>query len=176
MHRHVRNSLYDKFKTFYGNYFSQIISDIYKSGFSRIPVYGIDRNDIIGLILTKDLIFIDPDVSTGSIRRFPGCPHLRCPCLIYVLGASMLYGLNDLVFCSILRVSSRRWRDSFFFSFSLSLSLSHSLYLSYSTCLYPSSPNISFLHSVSHSSLPFHSTSLLFSYFSSRMKLQSLTS
>jgi len=35
---------------------------IFKAGHSRIPIYaGSDRNDIIGLLLTKDLIFIDPD-------------------------------------------------------------------------------------------------------------------
>jgi metal transporter CNNM len=35
---------------------------IFKAGHSRIPIYaGSDINDIIGLLLTKDLIFIDPD-------------------------------------------------------------------------------------------------------------------
>jgi metal transporter CNNM len=34
---------------------------IFKAGYSRIPVYeGKNKNDIIGLLLTKDLIFIDP--------------------------------------------------------------------------------------------------------------------
>lgn len=35
---------------------------IFKAGHSRIPIYeGSNKNDIIGLLLTKDLIFIDPD-------------------------------------------------------------------------------------------------------------------
>jgi metal transporter CNNM len=38
------------------------LSEIFRSGYSRIPVYGNDRNDIVGLILTKDLIFVDPEV------------------------------------------------------------------------------------------------------------------
>ena len=42
----------------------QILSEIFKSGYSRIPVYGVNKNDIVGLILTKDLIFLDPDVRT----------------------------------------------------------------------------------------------------------------
>lgn len=46
----------------------QTLSEIFKSGYSRIPVYGVDRHDIIGLILTKDLIFLDADVSTGTAR------------------------------------------------------------------------------------------------------------
>jgi metal transporter CNNM len=40
------------------------LSEIFKSGYSRIPVYGNDRTDIIGLVLTKDLIFLDPDDET----------------------------------------------------------------------------------------------------------------
>ncbi|RHY44715.1 hypothetical protein DYB38_011318 [Aphanomyces astaci] len=35
--------------------------DIYHSGFSRIPVWRKTRNDIIGLLFTKDLVFIDPE-------------------------------------------------------------------------------------------------------------------
>ena len=46
----------------------QTLSEIFKSGYSRIPVYGVDRHDIIGLILTKDLIFLDADVSIGTAR------------------------------------------------------------------------------------------------------------
>ena len=37
------------------------LSDIFKSGFSRIPVLGVDENDVVGMILTKDLIMIDPE-------------------------------------------------------------------------------------------------------------------
>ncbi|CAM9396109.1 unnamed protein product [Scytosiphon promiscuus] len=40
------------------------LSVIFKSGFSRIPVFGKDHNDVIGLLFTKDLIFIDPDDET----------------------------------------------------------------------------------------------------------------
>jgi metal transporter CNNM len=36
--------------------------EIFKAGFSRIPVYDKDKNDIIGLLLAKDLIFVDPEV------------------------------------------------------------------------------------------------------------------
>ena len=39
------------------------MSDIFRSGYSRIPVYGENRDDIVGLMLTKDMIFIDPEVS-----------------------------------------------------------------------------------------------------------------
>ncbi|CAM9429313.1 unnamed protein product [Pylaiella littoralis] len=40
------------------------LSVIFKSGFSRIPVFAKDHNDVIGLLFTKDLIFIDPDDET----------------------------------------------------------------------------------------------------------------
>lgn len=42
----------------------QTLSVIFKSGFSRIPVFAKDHNDVIGLLFTKDLIFIDPDDET----------------------------------------------------------------------------------------------------------------
>lgn len=45
------------------------ITEIFKSGYSRIPVYERDRNDIIGLLLVKDLIFVDPEDKT-SVRNF----------------------------------------------------------------------------------------------------------
>lgn len=38
------------------------LGEIFKSGYSRIPVYEKSRSDIVGLILTKDLIFMDPEV------------------------------------------------------------------------------------------------------------------
>ena len=41
---------------------TQTLYEIFKSGYSRIPVYDKDRNDIIGLILAKDLIFVDAEV------------------------------------------------------------------------------------------------------------------
>jgi metal transporter CNNM len=44
----------------------KLIYEIFKSGYSRIPVYDKDYNDVVGLILAKDLIFIDPEVSTMS--------------------------------------------------------------------------------------------------------------
>lgn len=37
------------------------ISEIFKSGFSRLPVYDKDKNDIVGVVFTKDLIFVDPE-------------------------------------------------------------------------------------------------------------------
>ena len=45
------------------------ITEIFKSGFSRIPVYEKNKNDIIGLLLVKDLIFVDPEDET-PIRNF----------------------------------------------------------------------------------------------------------
>jgi len=36
------------------------IKFIYQTGFSRIPVYDKDKNDIIGVFLVKDLVMIDP--------------------------------------------------------------------------------------------------------------------
>ena len=40
------------------------ISMIFRSGYSRVPVYKGTKNDIVGLLLTKDLIMIDPEEGT----------------------------------------------------------------------------------------------------------------
>ena len=37
------------------------IVEIAQSGFSRIPICGKNDNDIIGVLVTKDLIFVDPE-------------------------------------------------------------------------------------------------------------------
>ncbi len=39
------------------------MSDIFRSGCSRIPIYEKSRDDIVGLLLSKDLIFIDPEAA-----------------------------------------------------------------------------------------------------------------
>ena len=66
----------------------QTLSKIFKSGYSRIPVYGRNTNDIVGLILTKDLIFLDPEVcacacvsvyASGSV-----CVCMRLGVCVYV--------------------------------------------------------------------------------------------
>mgnify|MGYP005707487999 CR=1 FL=1 len=38
-----------------------MLFEIYKSGFTRIPVYENDRQNIVGILFTKDLILVDPD-------------------------------------------------------------------------------------------------------------------
>jgi len=48
---------------------------IFKTGYSRIPVYeGKNKNDVVGLLLTKDLIFVDPadDISVEAFVRIFG--------------------------------------------------------------------------------------------------------
>ena len=40
------------------------IAQIFKTGYSRIPVYEVSRDNVIGLLFVKDLIFIDPEDGT----------------------------------------------------------------------------------------------------------------
>jgi metal transporter CNNM len=42
----------------------ETIAKIFKTGYSRIPVYEISTNNVIGLLFVKDLIFIDPEDET----------------------------------------------------------------------------------------------------------------
>eukprot|EP00586_Coscinodiscus_wailesii_P009841 CAMPEP_0172512738 /NCGR_PEP_ID=MMETSP1066-20121228/246817_1 /TAXON_ID=671091 /ORGANISM="Coscinodiscus wailesii, Strain CCMP2513" /LENGTH=626 /DNA_ID=CAMNT_0013292675 /DNA_START=603 /DNA_END=2483 /DNA_ORIENTATION=+ len=47
----------------------ETVSRIFKTGYSRIPVYEVSMNNIIGLLFVKDLIFIDPEDGT-PVRSF----------------------------------------------------------------------------------------------------------
>lgn len=51
-----------------------ILMSIYKSGFTRIPVYETSRENIIGILFTKDLILIDPDdeIEVSAVLAFHG--------------------------------------------------------------------------------------------------------
>lgn len=42
----------------------ETVSEIMKSGFSRIPVYENDRKNVLTLLFIKDLAFVDPDDNT----------------------------------------------------------------------------------------------------------------
>lgn len=47
----------------------ETIGKIFKTGYSRIPIYEIQRSNIVGILLVKDLIFIDPEDEV-PIRSF----------------------------------------------------------------------------------------------------------
>merc|ERR1719502_124534 len=61
----------------------QTISQIFKYGFSRVPVYGEDKDHISGLLLSKDLIFVDPEDET-HLKKF-----------IQIFGRSIQYVYPD---------------------------------------------------------------------------------
>ena len=44
------------------------MSEIFRSGYSRVPVVGKDKNDIVGILYTKDLIFVDPEDETPVLN------------------------------------------------------------------------------------------------------------
>lgn len=43
----------------------KLMRDIYDSGFSRIPIYEGEKNNIVGLLHVRDLAFVDPDDQTS---------------------------------------------------------------------------------------------------------------
>eukprot|EP01084_Bolivina_argentea_P285479 489565_1 len=47
----------------------QIVSGIFKAGFSRIPIYDKGRDDIVGILFTKDLVFADLE-DEAPVRSF----------------------------------------------------------------------------------------------------------
>ena len=46
----------------------ETIATIFKTGYSRIPIFEVSQNNIIGLLFVKDLIFIDPPYSEIESR------------------------------------------------------------------------------------------------------------
>lgn len=47
----------------------ETIAKIFKTGYSRIPVFEVSQDNVIGLLFVKDLIFIDPEDAV-PIRSF----------------------------------------------------------------------------------------------------------
>lgn len=47
----------------------ETIARIFKTGFSRIPVFEVTKNNVVGLLFVKDLIFIDPE-DENRVRDF----------------------------------------------------------------------------------------------------------
>jgi len=45
------------------------MESIYKRGYSRIPVYDEIRTDIVGILMTKDLILMNPDRDNPTIEQ-----------------------------------------------------------------------------------------------------------
>ena len=57
--------------------------DLYKSGYTRIPVYDRDPQLIIGILYTKDLILVDPGAArVCSLSRMHALRRwvMRCLC------------------------------------------------------------------------------------------------
>mmetsp|Transcript_32193 Transcript_32193/g.44661 ORF Transcript_32193/g.44661 Transcript_32193/m.44661 type:complete len:778 (-) Transcript_32193:255-2588(-) len=52
----------------------QLMFSIYKSGFTRIPVYESHRQNVVGILFVKDLILVDPDdeIEVRAILAFHG--------------------------------------------------------------------------------------------------------
>jgi len=53
--------------------------EIYRSGYTRIPIFEGKRSNIIGILYSKDLILIDPDdeVEVKAVLAFHGMHHAR---------------------------------------------------------------------------------------------------
>ncbi|KAI5632957.1 metal transporter CNNM4 [Phthorimaea operculella] len=55
----------------------ETMTEIVKSGYSRIPVYEGDKNNIVTVLFIKDLAFVDPDDNT-PLRTL--CQYYQNPC------------------------------------------------------------------------------------------------
>lgn len=60
----------------------QTMLAIYKSGFTRVPVFEGSRQNIVAVMYAKDLILVDPDdsIQVGTVLSF------RCEQTIYCAG------------------------------------------------------------------------------------------
>ena len=45
------------------------LRDIYSQGFSRIPVYDKSKDNIVGVLMTRDLILINPDKALITLKQ-----------------------------------------------------------------------------------------------------------
>ena len=50
----------------------QTMLAVYKSGFTRVPVFEGDRQNIVAVMYAKDLILVDPDdsIQVGTVLSF----------------------------------------------------------------------------------------------------------
>lgn len=46
-----------------------LLREIYTQGFSRIPIYHNERNNIVGILMARDLILINPEKKLITIRQ-----------------------------------------------------------------------------------------------------------
>lgn len=60
------------------------MADLFRRGHSRVPVYQRDTNDVVGVLYTKDLILIDPEVRIRAVhrRRPPRLPSRLLPACV----------------------------------------------------------------------------------------------
>merc|ERR1711957_732871 len=47
----------------------KMLREIYQKGFSRIPIYDNYKNNIVGVLMTRDLIMVNPDKGLITLRQ-----------------------------------------------------------------------------------------------------------
>ena len=64
---------------------------IYKSGFTRIPVFSEYRQNIVGVLFAKDLILVDPDdcIQVATVLSFRSAilSTLFLECILFIEGS-----------------------------------------------------------------------------------------
>lgn len=48
---------------------NQALRDIYERGFSRIPIFERTKDQIVGILMTRDLILINPEKALITIKQ-----------------------------------------------------------------------------------------------------------
>lgn len=71
------------------------LRDIQRSGHSRVPVFEGSRDNVIGLLLVKNLILLDPEESTPvrQVKIFP-IPHVAATMSLFDLLNSFQEGAS----------------------------------------------------------------------------------
>ena len=47
----------------------RMLREIYSKGYSRIPIYERSKNNIVGILMTRDLILVNPDKALISLKQ-----------------------------------------------------------------------------------------------------------
>jgi metal transporter CNNM len=47
----------------------KVLREIYSKGFSRVPIYDQTKDNIVGILMTRDLILINPDKALITLKQ-----------------------------------------------------------------------------------------------------------
>jgi len=47
----------------------KVLREIYSKGFSRVPIYDRTKDNVVGILMTRDLILINPEKALITLKQ-----------------------------------------------------------------------------------------------------------